>query len=75
MSEKETIDLSDEIRALQDIKGSLTVMQVAGKAANEYSELFSYQMITNEAFERHIKELKDVVDKLKSFDESGGAYQ
>lgn len=72
---KEVINLREEIVALQDIKGSLTVMQVAGKAANEYSELFSYQMITNEAFERHIKELKDVVDKLKSFDESGGAYQ
>lgn len=67
MSKKEGIDFSDEIRALQDIMGSLHILSIAGKHADEYNELFSYQMLTCDAFSRHIAELKDVIKSLESY--------
>lgn len=73
--QKEIMDLSDEIRWLQDIKGSMTILKTAGENANEYSELFSYQMLTNDAFERHIEALENIVGKLKRYDKSGVDYQ
>jgi len=72
---KGTIDFSDEIQSLVDIRGSLTILGVAGDEANEYSELFSYQLITRDAFKRHIEAIGQVVGKLRSLDNSGSNYQ
>jgi hypothetical protein len=72
---KEVINLREEIVALQDIKGSLTLLRDAGANANEWSELSAYQMLTDDAFGRHIESLNSVVDKLKSYDKSGCNYQ
>lgn len=66
----EIIDFSDDIRALQDIRGSLHILLKAGEHANDYNELYSYQMLTGDAFPRHIKELEQCVERLKKLDNS-----
>lgn len=66
----EIIDFSDEISALSDIRGSLYILLKAGEQANDYNELFSYQMLTSDAFPRHINALKEVVESLKKLDNS-----
>lgn len=69
MSELEELLFDDEIRSLEDIKGSLKIMKEAGNQANDYSELFSYQLMTKDAFERHIESLANVIGSLKRFDD------
>lgn len=72
MSEnKGMVDFSDEICKLREIKGSLTILKAAGEVAVDDEELFAYQLLTDDAFKRHIDEMAEIIKKLQRHSKSG----